>query len=244
MGDKPKDKYSPGLDKVLNLAKNFLGRNEIDEYAAVKFLYGRGAMAGANLLCDLARVPNQHRQHFIDGMSEKLIYIWMLSLQNIKTWSPQEARAFSDLENGLRTALRGARALPAEKLKRLEESAPPPAPECWLEVLWYMVFACTFVSGKATLTKRGSAPRRGRPRDASTQADYVFRRLIEEIARTAKKSGGKLTLTRATETGTWIDALNKLRRHAPPGRVIPKRLNLSLIEKIQGAVNSGDDLPF
>jgi hypothetical protein len=248
MGDKPKDEYNPNLDEDYAFVKTFVPsdrRDEIDEYFVARFLYGDEARDGATLLCDLARVPSQHRQHFNDKMTEGLVHIWVLALQNIKTWAPQEARAFNNLENGLRTALRAAQAMPAGKLKRLEEGAPPPAPEHWLDALVAMVAACTFVSGKAFLSRRSAtAHRRGRPRDASTQAIYIFRTLIEEIANTVKNHDGKLTLTRATETGTWIDALNKLRPHLP-GRVIPKKLPLPTIEKIQGRVNSGDYyIPF
>jgi hypothetical protein len=53
-------------------------------------------------------------------------------------------------------------------------------------------------------------------------------RLFVDVAET----GGKLTFTKASETGTLIAALDILRPHLPEG-VLPRRLPLGTIQKIK-----------
>jgi hypothetical protein len=198
------------------------------------------AHKGGELLCELAQIPGPCRKQFLDEVGRILAGIHLAATK----LPPGAQEAFKSVETKLRAAYAALLALPPEwrfALHLLPEPLPPIKEWKWSEAVPFedylrrMVQTCARITGGDPHVKASNG-RRGRRSGARTRATYPLMIFIWKIARAVKRHGGKLTLDRHKQRGTWIDALDGLRPLFPKG-FIPHAAPLSMIEELQRKSN-------
>jgi hypothetical protein len=191
------------------------------------------ATEAAAMLVELARVPAEHREQFMNEAAAAVRH-----LLRCRSWRSAraatehlDAKDFAELERGLRIAHGAYGRLTAIQTELLDNILARDL-TTWADTLYSMLIACTALTGSSLSIK----PAQGRGRRKNDVSDPLFQDLVRRIAEVVRANGGHLTLDAKAKRGTWVEALNALRSKLPVG-VIKQILPLSTIERLVAAVN-------
>jgi hypothetical protein len=181
----------------------------------------------------VADVPSREHDQFCELVQGTVQRVWELDGRG-RPSKPGQA---------LDEAAQAARALHKAYLKLNEEDRE------WLEgflapnsyyvgklrelplTVWRLAHLFSTAVGKS-LPEAPVLPTKKRDWRQRTVKDVTFENFLSHLFVDVAETGGKLTFTKDSETGTLIAALDILRPHLPEG-VVPERLPLGTIQKIK-----------
>jgi len=182
---------------------------------------------GAELLCELAQIPPVCKEQFLEEMGQALVAANIGRRILIHEYDHAPKEAIEEFERRLRAAYSAFLAIPEEWRDVFCVWECPDVTEAkaiavmiqraehWDSIFQRLIRKCAELTGSdpRVMAKRG----RGRHKKQSTKGTYWLKAFLWKLARIIKRHGGRLTLTRASQSGTWVDALNGLRPLLPSG---------------------------
>lgn len=186
-------------------------------------------------VADLARIPKEEHDQFCELVQGTVEIVWQLD-RRARPSNPSQAmdeaaqaarslhKAFLKLNKDDRECLDSLLAPNSYYTGRLRELPL---------TVWRLAHLFSTAVGKSLPASAGrDVSTRKRDWRQRTVKDVTFERLLSHLLVDVAETGGHVTFTKESGTGTLIAALDILREHLPEG-VVPEPLRLGTIQKIK-----------